>query len=1160
MQKKRKFLISIGIISISLLFLYPFLSNFSITGLIIYQSASDGSTINDTYLREQFPNNNFGTATTLRVGNVSGGTQYNFLIKDTNISSINSDDTVVSAQLQIYINESFGNSNITLKVYRAAVSWTESEATWNNKTATAPWGTAGGDYTAELDSINITNESGNFYNFTITDTVQGWVNGTLTNYGLVITAPNTEAGNYTYIASSDETNTTQKIKIIIEHTPNAAPQVTNISTNSSPSSPIQVEDTVLFTINWTDIESNQGQTFVCNSNNINKSGCLNTTICNTSMESSGPSTCSYTTLVTDNTTTTFYTAVCDSNNCSTINQSNFYVNHNPSVNITLPNGGETINQSLGNYTITFNVSDPDSDTLTANLYYGETQNSTTNTIIENLNLTAACTDADSDTSTKNTCEYQWNSTDIYGTYYLTINLNDSYAITNDTSNSTFNVRSLIDNTAPNLTAQWIDSDIYSGQSIQIYANVTESYLYAVWASINTTPQTNLTMTNTTPTTFNTTWTATAAGSYEYKTYANDTTGNINNSMDWENFTIRSPTATTQNITAPSTALPYHVIKVTGQLNATEPLTNVYAYLNAPSEFTFLSNYSQNALLGNFTATQTKTATWFLSVPITESTYTLNITYTDEYSNSWDSSNAQVQVTSAVGGGYSVEVAGYPEVETSSNYYVEGYFKQSGSYTTPDSIQITIYDSTDSTIVGPTAMTLDSTGIYNYTYSVPAAPNEGQWETLINATKDSTSYFTHEFWKVVGGPFDVRDITIVNSNIDNLNISVVTENTGGANKDLTLAWNLTRTDTGALLHSGADTFMVPASSTRTWSISPTTTYIGQVKITFLGTYSGTEKAGAYTTFSTTDTSSCGDAVCNGTESCSTCPTDCGICATTTGGGGGGGGGGTTNTTTEEPTTQNQIEIQADSEIFLTKNIEKTLLLKIKNIDTTTLSNIKIEIEGLDNSIYTIDPKTIKTLKPQETKEIKLRLFITEIIENQNFNYLVTVNNKTYKKPAKILIFSTFEYFTKEKERLQQKISDIKNRTNKQETLNQLSTCEKIIELLNQNIQNQEFINAIDNIKKADECINNIENQLKKESKKTQKTMSFNTIILTISGIIILIILIIALFILYKIYRKLTTINIMQSLDKVKVPKETKDLPQKEKNFNEKIKNIEDKLNK
>ena len=483
------------------------------------------------------------------------------------------------------------------------------------------------------------------------------------------------------------------------------------------------------------------------------------------------------------------------------------------------------------------------------------------------------------------------------------------------------------------------------------------------------------------------------------------------------------------------------------------------------------------------------------------------------------------------------------------------------------MQIQIKDAGGSTIVGPSAsMNSETTaGIYNYSYAIGASVTEGIWETIVNATKSSTSYYAHEFWTVTGGPFDVRTITIINPDISNLNISVISENTGGANKDMTMNWNLTRVDNGAILDSGSETRMVPGSSTLTWYINPTTTYVGQVKITFLGYYgpSFSEKAGAYSTFSSTDSSLCGDGTCNGTETCSTCPSDCGTCPVTDGGGssGGGGGGGIRKTTEEELVTHNKIEIESDYQIFLTKNIEKTVFVKIKNIDSVSLSNIQLELEGLDSSIYTIDSKTIETLKPQETKEIKIRFFITEIIDDKDFNYSFIIDDKTYKKPAKLLVFSTAEYFAKELELLRQRAQNIKSQTNNQKILDELNICEGIIDILTQNINNEEFISAIDNIKKANECINNVENKIKTESKTPIHILSFNTIILIISIIIILIILIIALIILYKIYRNIITLNIMQSIDRIKVPnknKEEESTSIKEKNFNEKIKAIEKKL--
>ena len=77
------------------------------------------------------------------------------------------------------------------------------------------------------------------------------------------------------------------------------------------------------------------------------------------------------------------------------------------------------------------------------------------------------------------------------------------------------------------------------------------------------------------------------------------------------------------------------------------------------------------------------------------------------------------------------------------------------------------------------------------------------------------------------PFDIRSITVGDNVIPELAISVVTENTGGVVQDLVLTWNLTRTDTSSQLSAGADTFAVNPYSTRTWTVYPSTSYVGDV---------------------------------------------------------------------------------------------------------------------------------------------------------------------------------------------------------------------------------------------------------------------------------------------------------------------------------------------
>jgi len=1106
-------------------------NNLSLTGFTIYESPSDSSTINDTYIRSgATADTNYGSSTALWMGNVSSGIEYRSLIKF-NLSSITAGVTITNAKLQVYQESSYGSSNITIKAYRLTLDWNELEASWNNKTSLSQWSALGGDYGEEIDSLSFSNSSGNYYNFSVTQVVRGWLNSSYENYGLILIANNANQGNYTRISSSNSLTASQIPKIIIDYTTNAPPSITGISTDSSLSNPKKIGEQLTFTVNWTDYEGNQAQMFVCNSSNISASGCAGSTFCNSSTGNS-PSSCQYTILASNNRTTNFYIAVCDSN-CSEINQSSFYMNHAPYALVTSPNGGETINQSQGNYKITFNVSDNDPDNLFANIYYGAAQNSTTTLIFSNLNLTQNCTDKDSNLSTPNNCSYYWNSTGIYGDYYLTIIINDSYSTSNDSSNSIFGVRSLIDTTPPEITAQWTESDIYSGKTINFYANISEENINTIWVSINATSQVNYTMNSLISGTYNVSWIAISPGNYQFKVYANDTIGNLNNSISWSSFTIRAPNATTQNQLAPSIALPYHTIKITGQLNVTDSIKNVYAYLNVPEGFTFLSNYSQNTFLGNFTENQTKTSTWFVSVPLTEANYTLNITYSDSYSNSWLSSNFYVSVTSDISGGYSLSISGYPEVETGQNYYAEASFKKSGIATASDSIKITLYNSAGTKIVDSVSMTEKETGVYNYSYPVPGSgATEGQWETRVNATKGSTSYYSNQFWKLVGGVFDVRSIVINDNTVPSLSISVTLENTGGADKDMFLSWNLTKESDQVYLISGLDTVRVNAYSNKTHTITPSTDYIGQVRITFIGEYSAGEKAGAYKVFSTT----------SGNET----P------APTTPSGGGGGGG--AKAVIKNETKKADLNIITDTIIYLTKNIEKIINVKIKNTGETTLTNLSLFLENLDSTIYSISPNIINSLKPKESASFDIKFLVKDLSGEYDFNYFINCSEINKIIPAKLVVLSMGDYFLKVLENLNLRIKEIKDATNKEDILSSLAECEKITASLESNIKNENFIQAEDDSKEADKCIEDIEKEIK-ESPVWRITQLSENLKWIITWVLIILLIAVLLITVYIIYKKISIVSFLKNQQKM--PKNKENL--KDEYFNKKIKDIEEKLN-
>lgn len=1136
MKQRHKLLIS------SLLIITTFLAvilitttSLRITGNVIFSSQPDPTLGKDTYIRQDSATN-YGLDPVLKIGTAStaGGKELKSILKF-NVSSIPQTDTIINATLQLYLTYPSTSNTVTINAYPATSDSEELEANWLNLSATTAWNSQGGDYGPLISSTD-TSTTG-WYTFDLTSIVREWVNDGRANYGIFLYSPTSAVGDLKEFASSDYTdNTALRPKLTINHAANAPPTILQTTTDSSPASPKQVDGTLTFSINWTDLESNDAKIYICNSSDIDdQTGCGQKTFCSSILSSENPIVCGYIIQQSDNKTTSFWTKICDYNNCSDVSPENFfYTNHAPSITIINPNGGETVNQSKGNYSIIFNVSDPDyNDQLKATIYYGKSINSTDNLIESNITLSTICNDPDSNTATTNTCNYSWDSTGIYGTFYLTIIINDSSKTSQDSSDSSFQVRSIIDLIAPNLSTQSISQDIFSGKMVKINATITDENQIIAWANLNNS-QTNYSMTNITPTTFQTTFQAGSPGQYQYKTYARDIVGNLNDSAQWQTFTIRAPKATTSNEQYPTTSLPFHTIKITGDIKAIDNLTNISATLNAPSGFTFISNYPQNNQLNNIIENQTKSAEWYLSCPLTENTYTLNITYTDQYLNSWQSQNFQIQVTSSIGGGYDLSVYGYPEVEATGTYYTESTFKQNGQPTNPDSITISLYDPAKNPILTNT-MTQKSTGVYNYSYSVGSAPMGGQWQTIINATKSGTSYYTSEFWKVVGALFDVKNITIIDPSTTKMNISVILENIGNNPTDLFLQWNLTREDNSEVLDTGFDTIGV-GSTPITHYISPTTTYIGQTRITFIGTYSDTEKAASYKTFTTT----------KGEETSPTTPSS-------------GGGGGGSSTTETQPENEYDLEItNLEETILLTKNIEKTIPIKIKNTGTGKLTNIKLTIENLDNKKYTIFPETIKTLDPQETKEFEARIIISDILGEKSASIKITSDQTNEQQPITLKIVLIEEYFQEELGRLSDKLDLLQEKfleNNLSSLFQESKNCEEIKKNLEDEINKEEFIKAQDGIKELEECIKKV------EDKSNLNEIPFTNIkmqdywIWIITWTLILILILIILIMLHLIHKKL---NIL-TFAKQKAPTNKNQLqPQSKTLIDEKLKKIKEQL--
>jgi hypothetical protein len=180
----------------------------------------DATTYKDTRIKENSANTNYGTDINIEVSNYGVGDTSNVLI-EFDVSSIPAGSTIDSATLSIYNPLLVGS--FTMAIYRLLVSWTEAGATWNSRNGTNNWSTAGaqGSGTDHAESATqsgvAASASSSWTNFTVTDDVQAFVDGT-TNYGWVIDPDSAPSSDYALYWSSDyEDNTALRPKLVVEY-------------------------------------------------------------------------------------------------------------------------------------------------------------------------------------------------------------------------------------------------------------------------------------------------------------------------------------------------------------------------------------------------------------------------------------------------------------------------------------------------------------------------------------------------------------------------------------------------------------------------------------------------------------------------------------------------------------------------------------------------------------------------------------------------------------------------------------------------------------------------------------------------------------------------------------------------------------------------------
>lgn len=201
--------------------------------VLVLQPGSEGK---DSYLRSNAADTNFGTDTSLKLKDASGGHRRPIL--EFNLSTLPADAVIINSTLELYLQTQPGGSFDTI-VNRITENWTETGVTWNSRNGVNDWSSAGGSISTPAIVTNVDFSSSGFKALNVTDLITYWHNGTYNNSGMLITGGIT--GVAVDLSSSDYTaDISQRPKLTIYYKfgvtpPDTTPPVlSNIDCTSNP--------------------------------------------------------------------------------------------------------------------------------------------------------------------------------------------------------------------------------------------------------------------------------------------------------------------------------------------------------------------------------------------------------------------------------------------------------------------------------------------------------------------------------------------------------------------------------------------------------------------------------------------------------------------------------------------------------------------------------------------------------------------------------------------------------------------------------------------------------------------------------------------------------------------------------------------------------------
>ncbi|MHB8468190.1 MAG: RHS repeat-associated core domain-containing protein [Gaiellaceae bacterium] len=154
----------------------------------------------DCTLAQAAPTTGFCAQTTLAAGWDATNASRSVLSFD--VSSLNNRVQVINADLQLYLQSETSSTPVSVSAYPVTRAFTGS-ATWNRYDGTNAWSAAGGDFGGLADTnASVGGSTGVWADWYPIQLVQGWVNGSIPNDGILLKQTSESQNNVLSFASS----------------------------------------------------------------------------------------------------------------------------------------------------------------------------------------------------------------------------------------------------------------------------------------------------------------------------------------------------------------------------------------------------------------------------------------------------------------------------------------------------------------------------------------------------------------------------------------------------------------------------------------------------------------------------------------------------------------------------------------------------------------------------------------------------------------------------------------------------------------------------------------------------------------------------------------------------------------------------------------------